>query len=361
MTMPVTPTDSAPVPIGGAAPASRTAPTNGTASLLQPTVFLNLLVDELRYQDPMNPTSSADFMNQIAQLSQVEQLQSVSTASQISEAANLVGKSVTGNDTSGNLISGTVTGVTNGANGPTLDVNGTIMNLTVHHPDRDRLVLADDLTSSLTRLDSRSNRTNQQPISRPSTNRAIRKIGTNYVHELSRSSCFGYRRHANRYQHDWQRHRQLANRWIRVADGRVLRPADRATPASRRPHRHHTGQHEPVGHRCGRRGVGNPHNFTPGTVTQTGIASNVAIEGNGFLVVNQSGNTYYTLNGDLQVDANGHLATNSGGLIQGWAPGQPTSSPTTRAQHRGRLHRAGHSRPRTSRWGGTSLQPDEGR
>lgn len=70
-------------------------------------------------------------------------------------------------------------------------------------------------------------------------------------------------------------------------------------------------------------------NFTPGSVIQTGVPSNVAIEGNGFLTVSQQGQTYYTLNGDLQLDANGHLATNSGGLVMGWAPGQPTSSPLT--------------------------------
>ena len=70
-------------------------------------------------------------------------------------------------------------------------------------------------------------------------------------------------------------------------------------------------------------------NFSPGAVTQTGVKSNVAIEGNGFLVVSQNGQTYYTLDGDLQVDANGNLATNSGGLIEGWAPGQPTTAPPT--------------------------------
>jgi flagellar hook protein FlgE len=62
-------------------------------------------------------------------------------------------------------------------------------------------------------------------------------------------------------------------------------------------------------------------------VTQTGVSSNVAIEGNGFLVVSKGGQTFYTLNGQLQVDANGNLATNGGGLVQGWAPGQPTTSP----------------------------------
>ena len=70
-------------------------------------------------------------------------------------------------------------------------------------------------------------------------------------------------------------------------------------------------------------------NFSAGAVTQTGINSNVAIEGNGFLVVTQNNQTYYTLDGDLQIDSNGNLATNSGGLVEGWAPGQPTTSPPT--------------------------------
>lgn len=68
-------------------------------------------------------------------------------------------------------------------------------------------------------------------------------------------------------------------------------------------------------------------NFSHGSVIQTGVPSNVAIEGNGLLTVTQQGQTYYTLDGDLQLDANGHLATNSGGLVEGWAPGQPTSAP----------------------------------
>ena len=73
----------------------------GTAGLLDPSTFLSLLVDELKYQNPLDPTSSSDFMSQIAQLSQVEQLSSVSSASQMDEAAGLIGKTVTANDGSG--------------------------------------------------------------------------------------------------------------------------------------------------------------------------------------------------------------------------------------------------------------------
>ncbi|MCL5077368.1 MAG: flagellar hook protein FlgE [Actinobacteria bacterium] len=69
-------------------------------------------------------------------------------------------------------------------------------------------------------------------------------------------------------------------------------------------------------------------NFSQGSVTQTGINSNVAIVGNGFLVVKQGANTYYTRDGNLQIDSQGNLATNGGGLVQGWGPGQAVTSPT---------------------------------
>ena len=127
MTMPIGSTDTSAVPVGDTP--TNTADDTGTASLLQPNTFLSLLVDELKYQDPLDPTDSSDFMNQIAELSQVEQLQTVSSSSQISEAAALMGQSVTGDDTSGNVVTGTVTGVTNGTNGPTLDVDGDSVDL----------------------------------------------------------------------------------------------------------------------------------------------------------------------------------------------------------------------------------------
>jgi flagellar basal-body rod modification protein FlgD len=127
MTMPIGSTDTSAVPAGDTS--TSTADDTGTASLLQPNTFLSLLVDELKYQNPLDPTDSSDFMNQIAELSQVEQLQTVSASSEISEAAGLIGQSVTGDDTSGNVVTGTVTGVTNGTNGPTLDVDGDSVDL----------------------------------------------------------------------------------------------------------------------------------------------------------------------------------------------------------------------------------------
>lgn len=125
MTTPINSSTSPPVSLGNVAP----APSTSGASLLQPNTFLSLLVAELRYQDPMNPTNSSSFMSQIAQLSQVEQLQSLASSSNIGSAASLIGKTVTGTDANGNIISGVVTGVTNGSSGPTLNVGSNVIDM----------------------------------------------------------------------------------------------------------------------------------------------------------------------------------------------------------------------------------------
>ena len=55
-----------------------------------------------------------------------------------------------------------------------------------------------------------------------------------------------------------------------------------------------------------------------GALVQTNAPTDVAIQGAGFLVAVQNGQTLYTRAGNLTLDANGNLATQSGGLIQGW-------------------------------------------
>lgn len=59
-------------------------------------------------------------------------------------------------------------------------------------------------------------------------------------------------------------------------------------------------------------------NMTPGAVQQTNVPSDVAIQGNGFLMAKLAGQTFYTRDGQLQVDANGNLTAPNGALIQGW-------------------------------------------
>ncbi|HUZ21455.1 MAG TPA: flagellar hook capping FlgD N-terminal domain-containing protein [Acidimicrobiales bacterium] len=118
------PSPTASQPAGGGSSAASS--TNG---LLAPNQFLNLLVDNLKYQNPLNPTSSADFLTQLAALSQVDTLQQVAQADQTSTAANLLGRTVSGSDASGNPLSGTVTGISLTSNGPVLSVGKDTISL----------------------------------------------------------------------------------------------------------------------------------------------------------------------------------------------------------------------------------------
>lgn len=129
MTAPISPAGSSPIPLGDSSTSTSETPANGTASLLQPDTFLDLLVDQLKYQNPLNPTSSSTFMSQVAELSQVEQLQTVSSATQMGEAASLIGLPVTGDGATGVPVTGTVTGVTTTTDGPSLDVDGESVGL----------------------------------------------------------------------------------------------------------------------------------------------------------------------------------------------------------------------------------------
>lgn len=75
--------------------ASKTADRN--TGELGKTDFLNLLVTQLRYQDPLNPTSDKEFIGQMAQFSALEQMQNLNTSFTSTKAFSLIGKNVTAN------------------------------------------------------------------------------------------------------------------------------------------------------------------------------------------------------------------------------------------------------------------------
>ena len=58
--------------------------------------------------------------------------------------------------------------------------------------------------------------------------------------------------------------------------------------------------------------------FVEGSLEQTGISTDVAITGNGFLIAKRDGETYYTRAGNLKTDANGNITTADGAFIQGY-------------------------------------------
>jgi flagellar basal-body rod modification protein FlgD len=96
-------------------------------------MFLELMVAQLRYQDPLNPADSGEFLAQSAQFTALEKMQDVSDrvgallGSQMAFGAGaMVGQQVSWIDTDGTTThSGTISGVTFGAEGPVFDIDGT--------------------------------------------------------------------------------------------------------------------------------------------------------------------------------------------------------------------------------------------
>ena len=99
---------------GAAGSASSKQATGGTDTLIGRDAFLQLLLAQLKYQDPLKPMESTEYVSQLAQLSNLEQsikqgekLDSILVASSLSQATSIVGRTVTSPD---GAISGKVVG-----------------------------------------------------------------------------------------------------------------------------------------------------------------------------------------------------------------------------------------------------------
>jgi flagellar hook protein FlgE len=61
-----------------------------------------------------------------------------------------------------------------------------------------------------------------------------------------------------------------------------------------------------------------PTDFTQGSVESTGVPTDVAIQGDGFFVVQQGGVTSYTRDGSFSIDNNDYLVTDEGQQVMGY-------------------------------------------
>jgi len=61
-----------------------------------------------------------------------------------------------------------------------------------------------------------------------------------------------------------------------------------------------------------------PTNFTQGTLESTGLSTDVAIQGDGFLLAQQGNVTQYTRDGNLSTNAQGYLVTSDGSEVMGY-------------------------------------------
>jgi flagellar basal-body rod modification protein FlgD len=80
--------------------------------------FLKLLVAQMQYQDPLEPTDSSQMMSQLAQFSSVEglnnlnkQITALGLSQDFSGAVAMIGKTVSYTDRAGNTQTGQVSGV----------------------------------------------------------------------------------------------------------------------------------------------------------------------------------------------------------------------------------------------------------
>lgn len=113
--MSITPLTSTPTTVSGT---SSTLPdgkklTTGDQSLGM-NDFFQLLSAEMQYQDPSNPTSNDQFMQEMAQFSTLEAIQSLEKANNYSLGTQMLGKTVAYNQTSVNSNSQEVTSTVSG-------------------------------------------------------------------------------------------------------------------------------------------------------------------------------------------------------------------------------------------------------
>ncbi len=71
-----------------------------SGSTLDKEAFLKLLVAQMKYQDPLEPTSNTEYIAQLATFSSLEEMQNLNATMTTMQGANLVGKQVVMNVTS---------------------------------------------------------------------------------------------------------------------------------------------------------------------------------------------------------------------------------------------------------------------
>ena len=108
---------------------SKAAGSNG----MDKDAFLQLLVAQMKYQDPLEPTSNTEYVSQYAQFSQVEQMQNMSGSMTLQRASGLVGQNVlietTGSSGKTTSIQGKVDYVTYENNKAFLSVGGALYSM----------------------------------------------------------------------------------------------------------------------------------------------------------------------------------------------------------------------------------------
>ncbi|MBO6137884.1 MAG: hypothetical protein J6O71_04650 [Lachnospiraceae bacterium] len=96
--------------------------------------FLQLLVAQMQYQDPLEPTDNTQYVSQLATFSELEQMQNMAKSTDMARAQSLVGKNVTVNSTNSTTgitteMTGKVESVISKSSGSYVVINGELYDL----------------------------------------------------------------------------------------------------------------------------------------------------------------------------------------------------------------------------------------
>ena len=347
--MPIT--SSAPAAVADTGP----APVNPSA-LLDRDAFLKLLVAQLRYQDPTKPVDSSAMVAQSAQLSMVDQLATISkslerqgTTDKLTLAGSMVGKQITFANPDGMVTTGVVAWVRfdgdevllgTGAWEVPYDGITSISAAPVAPP----LVAADALSHQPRSRPSRSHphrrhpcrqrdvrpparprrtalhtprRTPHQPTPHPLqpsshlSNRSIQMI------RAMSSALSGLRNHQTMLDvvgNDIANVSTVGFKTSTTVFSDVLTQTLQGAAAPTTT----AGGTNPAQIGLGSRLVGTVQSFAQGAIQRTGRPTDLAVQGDGFFVVQGNGQQLYTRAGSFTLDAAGNLTTQEGMLVQGW-------------------------------------------
>ena len=106
--------------------ATGTATTSTSGNEYNQEMFLQLLVAEMQYQDPLEPTSNTEYVSELASFTQIEAVQAVQDQMQTLEANSLVGQYVILLDDNSEYVSGKVDYVMNDSGDLYLAVNDSL-------------------------------------------------------------------------------------------------------------------------------------------------------------------------------------------------------------------------------------------
>ncbi|MCR5526745.1 MAG: hypothetical protein K6F39_05115 [Lachnospiraceae bacterium] len=104
------------------------------STALDKDAFLQLLVAQMKYQDPLEPMDNTEYVSQLATFSTLEQMQNMALTAEMQRASSLVGSTVTvttteENSTTSNEITGVVDYVTTSGSKVQLSIDGTLYDL----------------------------------------------------------------------------------------------------------------------------------------------------------------------------------------------------------------------------------------